>query len=71
METGLTFPQAFVRMVGGHKIARAHWQWQAVELLADCQDIRISQYSNSSARISIGYRPTSDDMLATDWKVVQ
>ncbi len=73
MNTGLTFEQALTRLKAGHKIARLHWQWRAVELLADCQDIRICQHNTSSpkASISLSYSPTSDDMLAIDWKVVQ
>ena len=75
METGLTFEQALTRLKAKHKIARKCWQWRAVELLAECQDIRIRHFSTApsiaKSSISLGYSPDSEDMLATDWEVVE
>ena len=75
METGLTFEQALTRLKSGHKIARKCWAWQAVELLESCQDIRIRHFSTApciaQSSISLGYSPDSEDMLATDWEVVE
>ena len=75
MENGLSFEQALTRLKGGHKIARKNWYWRAVELVCNGQEIMISDFSRRENKpdyaISNHWSPSSEDMLASDWMVVE